>query len=71
MTDLSKFENYKMPCTKDSTKLVAVENCFRYCRVGQSPKDVGLLDSNLRREASTYLLEVFIEEIAIVLIEHK
>jgi len=71
MTDLSKSENYKMPCTKDSTKLVAVESYFRYCRVGQSPRDVGLLDSNLRREASTCLLEVFIEEIAIVLIEHK
>jgi hypothetical protein len=71
MTDLSKFENYKMPCTKDSTKLVAVESYFRYCRVGQSPKDAGLPGSNLRREASTYLLEVFIEEIAIVLIVNK
>jgi len=30
-----------------------------------------LLGSNLRREASTCLLEVFIEEIEIVLIEHK
>jgi hypothetical protein len=60
-----------MPCTRDSTKLVAGESCFRYCRVGQSPRDAGLLGCNLRREASTYLLEVFIEEIAIVLIVNK
>ena len=71
MTVLSKFENYKMPCTRDSTKLVAGKSCLRYCRVGQLLKGADLQDSPLRREASTYLLEVFIEEIAIVLIEHN
>ena len=71
MTVLSQFENYKMPCTRDSTKLVAGKSCLRYCRAGQLLKGADLQDSPLRREASTYLLEVFIEEIAIVLIEHN
>ena len=68
---LPKFENYKMPCTRDSTKLVAGKSCLRYCRVGQLLKGADLQDSPPRREASTYLLVVFIEEIAIVLIEHN
>ena len=68
---LSKFENYKMLYTRDSTKLVVGKSCLRYCRVGQLLKGADLQDSPLRREASTYLLEVFIEEKAIVLIEHN
>ena len=71
MTVLSKFENYKMPCTRDSIKLVAGKSCLRYCRVGQLLKGADLRDSPLRREASPYLLEVFIKEIEIVLIEHN